>query len=74
MDAWPSEPFSCFHLAGLLARASDLLQPTAAHKEAVLSACRLLHSVTSRWSPTSMPLNDGLPRNPTNFEPGWRGK
>ncbi|KAJ1480481.1 hypothetical protein T484DRAFT_1901016, partial [Baffinella frigidus] len=33
-------------LDGLLARASDLLQPTAAHKEAVLSACRLLHSVT----------------------------
>ena len=33
-------PFS-----GLLSRTSDLLEPTPAHKDAVLSACRLLHSV-----------------------------
>jgi hypothetical protein len=30
---------------GLLSRISDLLEPTPAHKDAVLSACRLLHSV-----------------------------
>ena len=56
-----SEPCVCPSPAGLLAHATDLLQPTAAHKEAVLSACRLLHSVTIRWNTTQMPSNDGLP-------------